>query len=194
MKIGIDVDGVLINFENALLAKAEIFDIENCRGNGVIYKDKFHSQERYDWTEDEKEKFLVENLAITTEETELMPSMKYVINKLKQMGHELIVISARGIEDDKLIDVVLNKLKKENITFNKYYWKERNKPEICKKENIDIMIDDNPFICQKMIDNCIKTLYFRGSIGWNLESKYIKEVKNWGEIYRFIKDMDSKIE
>lgn len=51
------------------------------------------------------------------------------------------------------------------------------------------MIDDNPTTCKKMIDNKIKTIYFRGMRGNDLEkSKYLKEVTNWGEVYRYIKE------
>ena len=49
------------------------------------------------------------------------------------------------------------------------------------------MIDDKPTTCQTMAENQIKTLYFRGIRGWNLEeNEYLKEVSNWGEVYRYI--------
>lgn len=49
------------------------------------------------------------------------------------------------------------------------------------------MIDDNPNICQKLSNNKIRTIYFRNVYGKKLEeNKYLKEVNNWGEIYRHI--------
>lgn len=36
MNIGIDVDAVLLDWKKGLLAMAEIFDIDRCRGNGKI--------------------------------------------------------------------------------------------------------------------------------------------------------------
>ena len=57
-------------------------------------------------------------------------------------------------------------------------------------ENIDIMIDDDWRIIKKLSDNKIKTLYFRDTNLMKLkENNYIKEVNNWGEIYRHIKCM-----
>ncbi len=41
MKIGIDIDGVILDYEKGMLAAAEVFDIENCRGNGKVNPDKF---------------------------------------------------------------------------------------------------------------------------------------------------------
>ena len=49
------------------------------------------------------------------------------------------------------------------------------------------MIDDNPVICEKLSKNHIKTLYFRNVYGKKLkEEMYLKEVCDWGDIYREI--------
>lgn len=190
MKIGIDVDGVLLDYEKGMLVGAEFFDIEKCRGNGKIYLDKFFVQDKYDWTQEEKTQFINENLSKISKESNIMAGAKYVLEKLKEMGHELIIISTRGTESDEMIDIVTEKFKKENMRFDKYYWKEHNKLNVCQEENIDIMIDDSPKTCKKMAENEIKAIYFRGIRGCDLEeSDYLKEVNNWGEIYRYISDM-----
>jgi len=135
MKIGIDVDGVLLDYEKGMLSNAEIFDIEKCRGNGIIYKDNFFVQDKYDWSEEEKKRFISENLFLVSKESSIMPGAKYVLNKLKQMGSELIIISARGKEGNEMIDIVMKKFSEQNISFDKYYWKVQNKAQICKDEN-----------------------------------------------------------
>ena len=57
------------------------------------------------------------------------------------------------------------------------------------KGNVDIMIDDDWKIEKKLADNQVKTLYFKDTNLIKLEeSEYIKEVNNWGEIYRYIKE------
>ncbi|MCI8308844.1 MAG: hypothetical protein HFJ45_01210 [Clostridia bacterium] len=186
MKIGIDIDGVILDYEKGMLANAEIFDLERCGGNGKIYKDKYFAQDKYDWTEEEKKTFINENLGTISEQSSIMAGAKYVLNKLKEMGHELIIVSSRGKESDKMIDIVMEKLNKENIKFNKYYWKVSDKLQICIEENIDIMIDDSPNICKKIKENNLISIYFRGIRGEHLdESEYLKEVSNWGEIYRY---------
>ena len=51
------------------------------------------------------------------------------------------------------------------------------------------MIDDDYKIIQQLADNKIKTLYFRDTNLKKLEeNEYIKEVNNWGDIYRFLID------
>ena len=187
MKIGIDVDGVILDYEKGLLTAAELFDMENCRGNGKIRPNEFIVQDRYDWTEEERKKFLKEDFFKVSIEASIMPGAKYVLQKLKEMGHELILISARGREEEKLIDIITEKFEKEKIRVDKCYWKKREKLEVCQAENISLMIDDKPTTCQKMAENQIKTLYFRGIRGWDLEeNEYLKEVSNWGEVYCYI--------
>jgi len=62
-----------------------------------------------------------------------------------------------------------------------------------KKENIDVMIDDSYDVCKKSSSNGIKTIYFRDKEMKVLEqNENLKEVSNWGEIYRYIKEMQSK--
>ena len=86
--------------------------------------------------------------------------------------------------------VVANKFKENNLTFNKYFWKEHNKLKVCKEEKIDIMIDDSPSTCTKMQANKIRAIYFRGIRGPKIaEDKYLKEVNNWGQIYRILKEV-----
>lgn len=58
------------------------------------------------------------------------------------------------------------------------------------KEEIDLMIDDDYKIIEKLSNNNIKTLYFRDTGLKKLEeNEYIKEVNNWGDIYRYIKSL-----
>ena len=159
MKIGIDIDGVVLDYEKGMLANAEIFDIEKCSGKGKIFSEKYGIQYKYDWTEEQRKQFIFENLGNISREAVIMAGAKYVLSKLKQMGHELIIISARGTESDEMITIVTDKFERENINFDKYYWKQTEKLDVCKSENIDIMIDDNTTTCKKLSDNKIKTIY-----------------------------------
>ena len=92
-----------------------------------------------------------------------------------------------GREREEMKIAAEEKLQKEGLKFDKYYWKIKDKVEIAKKENIDIMIDDTYQICKKMSENKIKTIYFRDKKMKKIEEgKYLKDVSNWGEIYRYI--------
>ena len=53
------------------------------------------------------------------------------------------------------------------------------------------MIDDYHKNCKQTSDAKIKTLYFREYPNYELEeNEYLKEVHNWGEIYRYIHELE----
>ena len=53
------------------------------------------------------------------------------------------------------------------------------------------MIDDRAKICKTISENDIRTLYFRDAGREKLEeNKYLKEVNNWGEVYRYIYNLN----
>lgn len=193
MKIGIDLDGVVIDSETTFRTYEEIFDIDTLKGNNLINKEEPKFQARYNWTEEQEKEFVEKYFLIVSEESNLMPGFIGVYNLLKEQGHEFIVITARGGFVKEMKDDAIRLLEENNISFDKYYWKIDDKLEICKNENVDIMIDDDWKIIKKLADNHIKTLYFRDTNLVKLEeNEYIKEVNNWGEIYRIIKNEDKQ--
>ena len=122
-------------------------------------------------------------------ESGLMSGFIAIYDLLKKQGHEFVVITARGGYVKEMKDDAIRLLEENNIKFDKYYWNVEDKLEICKKEKVDIMIDDDWNIIKKIAENKIRTLYFRDTNLMILEeNKYIKEVNNWGEIYRYIKE------
>lgn len=187
MKIGLDIDGVIFNTENEIRVNAELYDLLELKGKGVAHPNGVIEEERYDWTKQQLDIFRRTYLIQSSNDAGLMPGAKKVLEKLKKDGHELIIITARGLSVKEMKQTAIDKFKKHGLEFDKYYWEQENKLEACKKENIDIMIDDRATICNLTSKNKIKTLYFRDVNREKLkENEYLKEVNNWGEIYRYI--------
>ena len=191
MRIGIDLDGVVIDSETTFRTYEEIFDIDTVKGNNLINREEPKFQARYNWTEEQKQEFIEKYFLTVSKESNLMSGFIGVYNLLKKQGHEFVVITARGGFVKEMKDDAIRLLEENNIIFDKYYWKIDDTLEVCKNENIDIMIDDDWRIIKKLADNNIKTLYFRDTDLVKLEeNKYIKEVNNWGDIYRIIKELN----
>ena len=191
MKIGIDLDGVVIDSVRLFNTYEEIYDIDVLKGNNLINRNQVDFQEKYDWTDEQKSEFIEKYFLRVAKENKLMPGFKEVYQLLKDEGHEFIVITTRGKTVKKLKDESLRLFRKNNIEFDKYYWSVTDKLEICKKENIDLMIEDNWKHVKRLTDNNVKTLYFRDVNMIKLEeNEYIKEVNNWGDIYRYFKEMN----
>ncbi len=189
MKIGIDLDGVVFNTEMLWSTYAELYDCIELNRNSVITKLEPRFQERYDWADEDKNAFLDKYADIT--EFDMMPGAKQVINMLKQDGHKLVVITARGAISNQTegTSIAAQRLQDEGIEFDKYYWKQREKLDICKMEKVDVMIDDNYHICEAINAAGIPVIYFNSLSRKHLNEKDgLTEVSNWGEVYRVIKN------
>lgn len=193
MIIGVDLDGVVIDSETTFRTYEEIFEIDELKANNLIDREEPKFQQRYNWT-DENEKEFVEKYFLTiSKESGLMSGFLGVYKRLKEQGHKFVAITARGGFLEEMKDDAIRLLKENNIEFDKYYWKNKEKLEACKAEKIDVMIDDDWRIIKKLSENGIKTLYFKDTNLKTLdESENIKEVNNWGDIYRYITNQVKK--
>lgn len=193
MKIGIDIDGVILDYERVLKTYGDLYDLIELKKDGIIDRNEHYLRNRYDWTEEERMNFINKYFLKLSKQTSLIPGAKDVINMLQKEGNELIIISARGGMIEEMKDVAIEKFNEEGISFNKYYWKQEDKLEVAMNEKIDVMIDDSYDVCKKLSSNGIKTIYFRDKDMKVLEQNdSLKEVSNWGEIYRYIKEMQNK--
>lgn len=194
MKIGVDIDGVILDYERVLRTYGDLYDFIELKKDGIINRNEHYLRDRYDWTEEERVQFVNKYFLKLSKQAQLIPGAKDVINILQKEGNELIVISARGGMVKEMQDVAIEKLQDEGISFNKYYWKQEDKLEVAQKEHIDFMIDDSYEVCKKLSENKIRTIYFRDKEMKKLEqNEYLIEVSNWGEIYRYIKQMEQKV-
>ena len=194
MKIGIDLDGVVFDSEKEFRVYSELYDMIDLKQNSKLNNKELKFQDRFKWTQEETDGFLNKYHKQIIVESNYMPGVKRILNLLKQDGHSLILITARGGMNKDMIKITEERLKQSEMDiFDKYYWATENKDEICIKENIDIMIDDFYKKCESIADKKIKTIYLKDAPSYDLEeNEYIKVLYNWGEIYRYIKEIDAK--
>ena len=194
MRIGIDLDGVVFDSEKEFRVYSELFDMIDLKQNSKTDNRKLKFQDRFQWTQKETEDFLKKYHKQIIEESNFMPGVKRILKLLKEEGNSLILITARGGINKDMIKITEERLKENGMDiFDKYYWATENKEEVCKEENIDIMIDDFCKNCESIANSKIKTIYLKDAPSYDLEeNKYIKVLYNWGEIYRYIKEMEKK--
>ena len=125
------------------------------------------------------------------EKSNLMPGAKRILKLLKEDGHDLILITARGGINKDMIKLTEDILKENDLdVFSKSYFGVKDKAEVCVKEKIDLMIDDSYEHCSNIAKEKIRTIYLKDAATYDLEeNEYIKVLYNWGEIYRYIREM-----
>ena len=194
MKIGIDLDGVVFDSEKEFRVYSELYDMLDLKQNSKINNKELKFQSRFKWTKEDIDGFLNKYHKQIIVESNFMPGVKRILRLLKEDGHTLILITARGGMNRDMIKVTEERLQQNEMNiFDKYYWATENKDEVCVKENVDIMIDDFCDKCKSIANSKIKTIYLKDAPSYDLEeNEYIKVLYNWGEIYRYIKEIENK--
>ncbi len=193
LKIGIDVDGVILDYMTTARAYAELYDCCDLQKNGVRDRQAMKVKQRYDWTPEELKYFADKYFVELTKITPFNPLAIEIIKKLKDEGYELCIISNRGLIHEEAITVVEKMFEDNGLIFDKYFWKTEDKTKVILENNISIMLDDSPDVCEGAIKNGVNAVYFREKNSKKLiESENLHDVDNWPEAYRHIKNWSSK--
>ena len=72
MKIGIDLDGVVIDSETTFRTYEEIFDIDVLKGNNLTNRKEPKFQARYNWTSNQEKEFIEKYFLKVSRESGLM--------------------------------------------------------------------------------------------------------------------------
>lgn len=191
MRIGLDIDGVILDFERTLKAYGELYNYIELKDGGVKHPEEHYLRERYDWNDEVRMDFASKYFVKLTKMSSLLPGAKTVIDLLKKDGHELVIISARGGTIKEMRAAAEEIFEREGLSFDETYWQREDKLDTALEAGIDIMIDDTAKVCEKLSANKIKCLYFRDKNMKKLEeNEYLTEVANWGEIYRIITELN----
>jgi len=95
MKIGIDIDNVISNFDYTLLNEYINHDKE-LRNTGIINKNVYFRNGMFDWSEEEEKDFYTKNIEKFAEKFKPINDSVHYINQLKQDGHEIYIITGRN--------------------------------------------------------------------------------------------------
>lgn len=186
MKIAIDLDNVIANFDDVLLDEYLEHDKE-LRNTGIINENAdYIGKGMFDWTDEEEKSFYYSNIERMANELEPIKDAPSYIKKLKEDGNEIYIISGRDngeytnpYEDTK------NWLNKYGIEYDKLIltnaYQKHEKAEECLKHNISVLIDDSPKTCMEAMKRNIKV--YTMNTRFNQKVQGLNRVSTWEEIY-----------
>ena len=152
-------------------------DFEDKNNNGNKWQEVFHFnyQELKYFLKDIQEE--ITNKALPRE------YVVDVINKLKEDGNEIIIITARDYEfHDDPYKYSKDWLDKNSIYYDKLVVNARDKKEACVEEKIDLFIDDSESNCLKVESAGIKTI----RVSNKKSNKDLISFNKWKDIYNYI--------
>ncbi len=190
MRIGIDIDNVIANFNDSLLNEYLLHDKE-LRNTGIVNKDvNYIRNGMFDWTDDEDKTFYSNNIERIVRNLDLVDGAKEYIDKLHDDGCFICIITGR--DNGEYSDPYTmtkewlhkNHIYYDDLIFTDSYDKHA-KTLKCIEYDIDILIDDSVRICSDCIDNGVTAIL--------MDTKYnryanIKRVKGWKEFYEYIRN------
>ena len=188
MRIGIDIDNVISNFNDTLLTEYILHDKE-LRNSGIINKDAdYIRKEMFDWNEDEETNFYKNNIERIAKKLGVIEGAKEYIDKLHDDGHIICIITGRNNGEYKdPYNMTKKWLEDNNIYYDNLIltdaYDKHAKTKECLEHNIDIMIDDSVRICSDCIENGITTILM--DTPYNKYSN-MQRVKSWKEFYEYI--------
>lgn len=185
MRIGIDMDGVLVNLEEFL----KDYGTKFCHDN---YLPQAYNPMEYDefiafgWSEEIGEKFWNEYMEFYATKYPARDFAAEVIQKLKE-ENEIYIITGRneyGLLPEsygKMHEFVEKWLAENNIYYDKIIYTEGSKLPYCEENQIDIMIDDWDKVI-KEVSTKIPVICYNASYNLKVYGKNITRVYSWYEI------------
>ena len=192
MNIGIDIDGVLTNYEKEQID----YGIKLCVDEGWpinIDLSKYHEKDVFNWNQEQANKFWNKYIIKYFQQTPVKTFAPEVIEKLKQEGHKIYLITARddyGIPKEyygKEQEITKQWLEKNNIKYDKIIF-ETEKLEPCKQNQIDVMIEDSPENIRDLSKQ-IKVIKFDCQYNKDVKNENVITAYSWYHIYRIIKEL-----
>lgn len=186
MRIGIDIDNVISSFDNALLKEFLKHD-KTLRNKGIINENAdYIGRGMFDWTLEEENKFYKENIERIAINLKPIHNAKEYIDKLKADGNEIYIISGRDNgEYTNPAEMTKNWLEKYKINYDKLIltnaYDKQAKADECKKNNIDIMIEDSTSTAINISKTSTKVLLM--NTRFNQKNQELERVMSWKEIY-----------
>jgi len=186
MRIGIDIDDVIT--DTSLSMKEYIVKYDK---NGEITS---HIEEvmRGEMPTPLIKKFFEDNCVNIFKNAKTKENASKVIEKLLNDGNEVFIITSRGEEKFKgSSDVTIEYLKTNNIKYTKILFNSFEKAQICRDNDIDIMIDDSEKYCSEIEKENIKSILFTSEVNKNISTS-VERVDNWLQLQEKINIIENK--
>ncbi len=192
MNICIDIDNTITNTLPILKEYCKKYNKEVVKRNLKMNNKGFASYNLYNWTQEENMDFCIKYLEEVVLQAQVKENAKEIIEKLKNDGHNINIVSSRIQPMFKTPYETTEKyLKEKGIKYDKLLVGSLDKEKFCIENNIEIMLEDEPHYIIP-ISKKIPVIVFEEEFNKECEGKNIIKVNNWNEVYNIIKAFEIK--
>ena len=175
MRVGLDMDDTICS-TNEVVKK---YENKYCKLNNVDSKTLWKE-------EDIRHDFLHKYLKTIYNEVEVKKGAVKTINKIKELGHEVYVITARKNKyiDSDMKEFVKDYLSRNGIIVDDVIVEAKDKYEICDKLDIDIMLEDNDYNYYILEKEGFNVILFDD---FNKHKDIKRRVTSWKDFLKYLK-------
>ncbi|MCL2382910.1 MAG: hypothetical protein FWC79_01770 [Oscillospiraceae bacterium] len=190
MRIGVDIDGVLTNREQFQLD----YGAKYCLDNDIRYEinpKEYNVDGVFGFDSAQYEEFWNKYLEFYAMYEDARPFASEAIRKLKEDGHEIVIITARWRTEredesgEKMRDIVKGWLAESEIAYDNLIFSSEDKLDWCMSNGIDMMIEDEPK-CIDSVSKGIPVICFNAKYNEKCEGENIFRCYSWYDVYNTI--------
>ena len=190
MRIAIDLDDTIANTTNYLMPITLKYDELELSGKGIVDSTK-DMPRCFAWTDDELKRFFNDIFSKQVSYFPVMDNAKEILEKLKDDGNEIFIVSSRN---EKMMKEPYETTKKwldgNDISYDELLTNIRYKGPVVEEKKIDLFIDDSIGQCTFIADNNKIPVIMFGKSSNNIEYNGIVRLNSWLEIYNYIKNLN----
>ena len=122
-------------------------------------------------------------------DTPFKPDAAWGINRLRELGHKIFIITARTAEfyTDPYM-TTKRELENGNIKYDKLICT-FEKAKACEDEGISVLIDDFPKNCEEAVDSGISAVLFESKANMNAETRAIRAA-DWAQAVQAVERIE----
>ena len=184
-KIAIDIDNTICNTSDFFGPLAEIYDRNILHKNNVINYDKIVPRSD-NWSKEELSYFIEKYFNKESINIPIKEDAVIYINKLKELGYEIVFITNRGIKEDDQTDLIVREyLEKNNIQYDKIITKSNDKYRYL--DDCDYFIDDAIRNCEEALEKTnTKVIMMETNKTKDYNNDKIFKTSSWKKIFNYI--------
>lgn len=197
MNIGIDIDDTISETFETLLPYSQKYTIEDLKKESKIdfradLSNHFYIVYMNNWSEQEAINFWGKYYAEILRKVNIKTFATGVINKLKEQGNKIYLITARwDMPGDDVKEITRKWLEEKGLEYDELIINASDKAKLVEEKKIDIFIDDSFNNCKSIAENTNAKVYMMTSrVNGNLNDDNVKRVFSWPEIYDLINRED----
>ena len=180
MRIGIDIDDTITNTWDTLkpyfINKFGMLNDSRCYYDSV--REWYSLNEYFDMASD-----IYNNVTLRIP---LKNDAAYVLKEIHDMGHDIILITSRGMGFYDPYEVTKNYLSINDIVYDKLIVNATDKSVVCLDERIDLFIDNSVKHCNSVSKLGIDVIMMQDN--YNKDSKGFVKARNWKDVYKYVKN------